>query len=246
MAKRTKRRRAQLEQERKKRQRTLLVVGVSVIAVAIVIVMIIVSSTGSDSPAVGSLDFSDGEGLQAGTTAEGFPYMGSPDAPVKFIEYSDYFCGHCQDFALETSPAIEEAYVETGQVQYISYYFALGKDARLSVVEAGACAADQGRFFEYQTLLFANQQQLGTTAPEQWKNLLVQYAEEVGLDVPAFESCWEEGRHQSRIVNAIDDAWEQGITSTPTFLINGQRVVGNQSFETFQAAIESALEEAGQ
>jgi protein-disulfide isomerase len=246
VAKKTKRRRAQLEQERQKRQRTLLVVGVSVVAVLIVVVMIVVSSMGDDSPAIGSLDFSDGEGLQSGTTAEGFPYMGSPDAPVKFIEYSDYFCGHCKDFALETSPAIEEAYVETGQVQYITSYYALGKDARLSVVEAGACAADQGRFFEYKTLLFANQQQLGTTAPEQWKDLLVQYAEEVSLDVPTFESCWEEGRHQRQIVNAIDEAWEQGITSTPTFLINGQRVVGNQSFETFQAAIENALAGAGQ
>lgn len=177
-------------------------------------------------------------------TAEGYPYLGSPDAPVKMYEFSDYFCGHCAHFALDTAPLIEEEYVNTGQVQYIAQYYALGMDARLSVVEAGACAADQGHFFEYQRQLFSNQQQLAQAPVDQWGDMLLGYALQAGLDVDVFGSCLEEMPHQEQIMASINAARQKGVGGTPAFLINGELVVGNQPYEQFQAVIEKALDEA--
>jgi protein-disulfide isomerase len=249
--KRKSRRASRVERERKRRQQRLLVVGVSVAAVVVVVALILLNSLGGgdDEPSVADVPtFQAGSRTpsDSGVTAEGFPYVGSPDAPVKLIEFSDYFCGHCGRFTAEKAPQIEEEYVSTGQVQHIVQYHALGKDARLSVVEAVACAADQGHFFDFHRLLFTRQQELGGTPTTQWRDLLMQYAQQIGLDQTAFEACWDRGEHQGQIIASIDEARRLGISSTPAFLINGRLVVGNQPYETFQAAIEEALAEAAQ
>lgn len=265
MTKKRRRQVSRVERERQKRRQTLLVVVMGAAAVLAVVVLFVLSQLGAsdgepatatsvagdviETPAVAAPDVTEAatsvgsDASEAGSnlTAEGYPYLGSPDAPVKFIEYSDYFCGHCAGFALEKAPQIEEEYVTTGKVQYITQYYALGLDARLSVVEAGACAADQGRFFEYQRILFTNQQQLGATPIDQWQDLLVQYAQQVELDVATFEACWEQAPHQEQILASIEDARQRGVSGTPAFMINGQLVVGNQPYERFQAVIEEAL-----
>jgi protein-disulfide isomerase len=246
------------ERERRQRQRALTVVATGLIAVFAFVVLFVLSRPDNDGaeavvaaptePVVTkpSEPMASGSPEGEGLTAEGYPYLGSPDAPVKMFEYTDYFCGHCAYFALEKVPLIEEEYVATGKVQYIMQYYALGQDARLSVVEAGACAADQGHFFEYQRALFSNQQELGNTPVDQWKDLLMQYAGQVGLDVATFEDCWEQMPHQEQILASINDARQKGVGSTPAFLINGQLVVGNQPYEQFQAVIEQALSEVTQ
>ena len=237
--------------ENQQRQRTLGVIVVSVAALLVIIVLLVLSrSSDSDKePAAAQLDTgvvdSVGEAA-ANLTAEGYPYRGSPDAPVKMIEYSDYFCGHCATFALEKAPQIEEEYVATGKVQYIAQYYALGLDARLSIVEASACAADQGRFFEYQRALFVDQQKLGATPVDQWGDLLSRYAQQLGLDMATFDACWEQTSHREQILTSIDDARQKGVGGTPAFLINGELLVGNQPYEQFQAVIEEALAEATQ
>ncbi len=236
--------------ENKKRRQTLAVIAVSVVAVLAIIVMFVLSRSGdSDKEPAAELDTGvvDSVGEAAtNLTAEGYPYRGSPDAPVKMFEYSDYFCGHCATFSLEKAPQIEEAYVATGKVQYIAQYYALGLDARLSIVEAAACAADQGRFFEYQRALFVDQQKLGTTPVDQWGDLLSRYAQQLGLDTATFDSCWEQTLHREQILTSINDARQKGVGGTPAFLINGELLVGNQPFEQFQAVIEEALAEATQ
>ena len=68
----------------------------------------------------------------------------------------------------------------------------------------------------------------------------------IDLDEASFEACWDRGQHQGQIIASIDDARRKGISSTPAFVINGKMVVGNQPYETFQAAIEEALAEATQ
>jgi protein-disulfide isomerase len=261
------RRTSKAERERQQRQRTLMVVSVGLAAVFAFVVLFVVSRPGDGGAEAVGTELA-GEEARAtvepastlpeaeptptepvggeGLTVEGYPYLGSPDAPVKMFEYTDYFCGHCAYFSLEKVPLIEEEYVATGKVQYIMQYYALGQDARLLVVEAGACAADQGHFFEYQRTLFSNQQELANTPIDQWKDLLMQYAGQVGLDVATFEACWEQAPHQEQILTSINDARQKGVSGTPAFLINGELVVGNQPYEQFQAVIEQALAEATQ
>lgn len=185
------------------------------------------------------------EDVETGITEDGFPYQGSPDAPVKFIEYSDYICGHCKDFALEKEPLLVRDYIATGKVQYIYHYYAL---KQTWLAEAVHCAADQGRFWEYHKLLFQDQSKLfgDIETLEQLQSVLNDIAERSGLDVPEFQACWNSHKHEQTIMDAITAAQEIGIEGTPTFSIQGQLIVGNQSYKTFQQAIEDALDEAGQ
>lgn len=270
MSSKKRRRVIQTERERRKRQQTLLVIGVAVAAVVFVVILAILSSSsdgggasvfenaggGSAESAIPG-DSSDGdeapsvvEGTEVGESADlvagEFPYLGSPDAPVKIVEYSDYFCGHCANFNADKAPRIEDEYVATGKVQFVAPYYALGQDARLLVVEAAACAADQGQYYEYRRLLFANQRKIAETPVDQWKTLLMGYAREIGLDIVTFETCWDQGQHQGQILASMSDAYQKGVNSTPTFLINGEKIVGNVPYEQFQAKIQAALKDATQ
>jgi protein-disulfide isomerase len=181
---------------------------------------------------------------ETGITEDGFPYKGSPDAPVKVIEYSDYLCGHCQGFALEKEPLIDEEYVAAGKVQYIYHYYALGQ-AQVLLGEAAHCAADQDGFWEYHTTMFENQSQFGAVeSMEDLQGLLSEFAEQAGLDVNEFEACWNSHQYQQTIIDAVMAAREDGVGGTPTISIQGELVVGNQPYDVFKDAIEAALAEA--
>jgi protein-disulfide isomerase len=181
------------------------------------------------------------EELEVGITEDGFPYKGSPDAPVKIIEYSDYLCGHCKGFALEKEPRITKEYVETGKVQYIYHYYALG-EAQVLLGEAAHCAADQGRFWDYHRVMFESQDRFGSVATmADLQALLRQFAEQAGLEIADFEACWDSHKHQQTIIDAVMSAREQGVRVTPSISIQGELLTGNQPYEVFQEAIEAAL-----
>lgn len=102
--------------------------------------------------------------------------------------------------------------------------------------EAAWCAQDQGRFFEYQHALYENQ---GLIAYDQAS--LTDLAVETGLDVAEFSQCLSSRRHQADVEEARRAAANRGVTSTPTFFINNQRVTGNQPYDTFRRIIEQEL-----
>lgn len=226
----------------KTQNQPMLIAGVTVVAVVLVALLILLGSQpDKDESPTAHVEV---EGVEIGITEDGFPYQGSPDAPVKFIEFSDYTCGHCRDFALEKEPKIVAEYVSAGKVQYIYHYYAL-QQTLLS--EAACCAADQGRFWEYHRLMFRDQSRFGSIETlEDLQALLVDFAEQSGLDVPAFEECWSSHKHQETIIEAIETAQAMGVGGTPAFSVQGELIVGNQPYDVFQTAIEDALAQAGQ
>jgi protein-disulfide isomerase len=227
----------------------LAVAGTTLGAVLVVVVLVLLGAYSRSQETGAVVEGPDGEGgseenveggIETGVTEEGFPYQGSPDAPVKLIEYSDYLCGHCKDFALETEPRIVEEYVATGKVQHIYHYFVLSQPL---LDEAAHCAADQEHFWEYHRVMFAGQSRFGDISTmEELQALLVEFAQQVGLDVPEFEACWTSHRHQQAILEATQEGIDQGISGTPTFSVQGELMVGNQPYENFQKAIEASLE----
>jgi protein-disulfide isomerase len=226
---------ATLEQRKR-----LLVAGMTIVALAFVGLLVYLGVL-SRSQAGIKIDLA---GVETGITEDGFPYQGSPDAPVKLIEYSDYLCGHCRNFVLETEPKIINDYVATGKVQYIYHYYALG-EAQVLLEEAGHCAADQGHFWAYNKLMFENQERFRTVESlEGLQALLNEFAGQAELDVAEFETCWNSHQYQKSIIELIQSAQEKGIGGTPTFSIQGELIVGNQPYEVFQQTIEASLAEA--
>ncbi len=105
---------------------------------------------------------------------------------------------------------------------------------------ASRAAQEQGKFWEYHDLLYENQSSPGAFSDE---NLLA-LAREAGLDVAEFETSLASGEHRREVMDAFEEGQRSGITGTPTFVINGQILVGAQPMEVFEQAIEGAAREA--
>lgn len=144
-------------------------------------------------------------------------------------------------------PQIERDYIATGKVKYVLRDFPLEgihKDA-FKAGEAAHCAGDQGKFWEMHARLFADQGALGPSD-------LVQRAQALGLDVPAFQRCLESGKYAARIRKDLVDGQRAGVSGTPTFFLglsepNNRevRVVrmirGALPYASFKDAIDSLL-----
>lgn len=177
-----------------------------------------------------------------------FNRMGDPNAPITITEYSDYKCGHCGTFALQTEPLLVEEYVATGQVYFV--YRSMGgwlNPQSLLAIEASYCAGDENKFWEFHDLVFLNQTANFTDA------LMSEFAKELGLNTSDFSSCLSSGKYRDLSNQDYADGTALGVQGTPTFIftytVDGEersRVLpGNYPFSSFQEEIESILAEIG-
>jgi len=177
-------------------------------------------------------------------TSMGSPILGSPNAPVTIIEFGDYQCPNCKKWFLDTKPLIISNLVDTGKVNLIFVDIAfLGKDS-LPASAATYCAEEQGRYWDYHGFLYSNQMGIDTG----WANSdsLKGYAFNLGLDMDLFVSCLDSGKYEKRVQFNIEEAKNNGVSGTPTFLIVGpdgqrQTIVGPQPYSVFEGAIESMI-----
>jgi protein-disulfide isomerase len=91
------------------------------------------------------------KGLPVGFTEEGFPYRGDPDAPIVMIEYSDFGCPFCNRHFIQTEPAVDEAYVRSGDLRVVFHDFPLVSlhPNAPAAHEASLCVAGQGSASQY-------------------------------------------------------------------------------------------------
>ncbi len=166
-------------------------------------------------------------------------FMGDPDAPVTIIEFADFQCPYCGRFFAETKPQIDEQYMQSGEVRFAYFNFAfLGPESNWAA-EAAECASDQNKFWEYHDKLYASQ--AGENQGAFNKDNLKKFAEELALDTSTFDQCLDSGKYTQLVQDESSLASSIGVRSTPTFLINGQAVVGAQPYEIFQQTIDSLL-----
>lgn len=162
------------------------------------------------------------------------PFLGSEDAPITIVEFSDYECPYCRQWHSEVYSQIIDTYGD--QIRFIYRDFPLESihvNAK-PAAEAANCANEQGVFWDYHDKLFS--MELGLN-PEAYQG----YASQLGMDEEAFQECIESGRYQQEVQSDFDFAANLGVRSTPTFFINGIAVVGAQPFEIFQQVIEKEL-----
>ena len=181
-----------------------------------------------------------------------FNTVGDPDAPVVIVEFSDFQCPYCKLFADETEPLIIQNHVENGEVYFV--YRSLGNFISDNVrrsqtesrdsAEAAYCAGDQGKFWEYKDIVYANWQgeDVGSFTPKR----LVAFAEALNLDIDQFQDCFDGAKYRDQVMQDQIDGANAGINSTPSFLINGKLVVGAQPYSVFQQEIQDALAASGE
>jgi len=172
--------------------------------------------------------------------AEGY-LLGSPSAPVQVIEFADFECPSCAQFATVTAPDIKTRLVNTGQISYRFYDFPLPQHRNsIPASNAAACANDQGKFWEMHDAIFAGQFDWNTQATGNPKRFFEGYARQVGLDVAAWESCYDSGKHLARIEANRREGERRMVNSTPTFIIGTRMIPGNLGYDQFKAYVDSA------
>jgi protein-disulfide isomerase len=173
--------------------------------------------------------------------AEGY-LMGSPSAPVEVIEFADFECAGCGQFATITEPDIRTRLVNTGKVRirFLDFPLPMHKntwDASL----AASCANDQGKFWEMHDLIFANQDKWNGEATDNPRKPLSALAQGLGLDVAKYGSCMDAETHRAQIQANMKEAERRGINQTPSFIIGGRAYAGALPFDPFNRLIETEL-----
>lgn len=157
--------------------------------------------------------------------------LGSPDAPVTVVEFSDYECPACRA-THDTVKKIKEIYGNRLRWVFMDYPLRRHKFA-FKAAEAAHCAGDQGKFWEYQEIAY--------TREKLDRDSLIQYASELGLSTDAFRSCLDKDKYKDMIEKSIKSASNAGVDRTPSFLINGTLSIGGPAFENFKARIDEEL-----
>lgn len=175
----------------------------------------------------------------SGLTPDGYPYKGNPQARVVIEEFADFQCPYCGRYAVEVAPRLDEKYVKTGQVYVVFRYFPFIGPESFRAAEAAACAAEAGKFWEYQYVVFANQR--GENRGWFSTDRLADFARLVGLDVESFRGCLGSGKYARFIQASAEQARQRGIRSTPTVVVNGRTFEGLYDFATYDRYIGQLL-----
>ena len=165
--------------------------------------------------------------------------LGAEDAPVVVVEYSDFQCPYCQQFATGPGQQLRDEYVEQGQVRFVYRHFAFIGPESLWAAEASECANEQGRFWDYHDKLF--EEQAGENQGAFSKDNLRAFAADLGLDTEEFDQCFASGRYEDQVQADIQDAQLRRLNSTPSILVDGQYIPNGASYPVLQAAVEAAL-----
>lgn len=167
--------------------------------------------------------------------ADDDPYLGHVDAPVEIIAFEDFQCPFCQA-AEPILAAVYQQYPNDIKVVYRDFPLYTIHDQAIAAAQAGECADEQGKFWAWHDEAFLNQSALAT-APAVFST----WAETAGLDVTAFATCVAEERYAAEVQKDLDEGFLAGVSATPTFFVNGQRVLGIQSESQWIELIEAAL-----
>jgi protein-disulfide isomerase len=171
--------------------------------------------------------------------------IGSPSAKVVLETWEDFQCPACGNFTRLIEPVLIERYVVPGKIRLTFHDFAFIGPESLDAASAARCAGEQGKFWEYHDWAFANQngENLGWFSPER----LAAIADRVGLDRTAWETCYDGGSERAAVTAETDTGRAAGVASTPTLVLNGQRVPLSSfsSWDDLYAAIDAAIAAAG-
>ncbi len=166
---------------------------------------------------------------------------GSPTAKVAIVEFADFGCPYCAQFARDVFPTIRKEYIETGKVRWKFVPFVMGMFPNgAEAARASECAAAQGEtaFWGMYDRLFARQPEWKATRDP--SALFARYAGELHLNAPAFAACYRADAAAARTRAANHAADQLGLRATPTFFVNGAKLEGALPLQDFRMVLRQA------
>src|SRR5579875_1471439 len=177
---------------------------------------------------------------KAKVSIEGAFSMGSKDAPLTMVEFTDFQCPYCQRFHVQTFAELKRDYIDTGKLRFVSRDLPLDFHPNaMQAAEAGRCAGEQGQFWAMRDRMNSNPEKLDL-------NNLVRWAQDLKLNVASFRSCVESQKYKNAIQTDILTAQRIGANGTPSFVIgkstpdgvDGELVVGAMPYSMFDQKLK--------
>ncbi len=169
--------------------------------------------------------------------AKGDMVLGNPEASITIIEYASFTCPHCATFHADTLPQLKQAWLDSGKAKMIYRDFPLDELA-LRAAMLARCAG-KARYFAFVNVLFAQQNQWARAKDP--IGALGRIARLGGIGKGAFEACMADRALGDTVLQSrVDASQKYDISSTPTFIINGEKHPGALSFEQIDAILNKA------
>lgn len=164
---------------------------------------------------------------------EPYPQKGERKAKVQLVEFGDFSCPNCR-LAVD---AVEKLMVKyKDKIEFTWRYFLLhAGGASLNLAKGGHCAHAQGKFWDYYFYVFGNQEKLLWKAP-------TTFVKEIkGIEENEFNACYSDPKTKEIVTKSHEEGKNLGVESTPTFFVNGKRIVFGSDFKGIEQAIQEAL-----
>jgi len=174
------------------------------------------------------------EPLRINIETAGYPTLGSNNAPITIVEFSDFECPFCGGL-YPTLKQIEKEYGDKLRVVYRQFPLTSIHPHAQKAAEAALCAFEQQHFWEFHDSMFGNQKELTIDA-------LKKRAVDLKLDTAKFNECIDSGRENAAIQKDIQEGARSGVTGTPAMFVNGRFLNGNQPYQAIKEVIEDELE----
>ncbi len=161
------------------------------------------------------------------------PALGPETAPVTIVEYSDFGCPTCWYwYKLDVLNQLRAKYGD--QIRFVWRDFPVITLLSPKAAEAGQCANEQGKFWEFHDTVYQNEGAIEASN-------LQAYAAKIGLNMAQFNDCVTSRRYRDRVNAEQGEGFDRGLRGTPEFFVNGQHVVGPQPLSTFEGIIDPLL-----
>jgi protein-disulfide isomerase len=177
--------------------------------------------------------------------SEGY-VIGSPTAPVEVIEFGDFECPVCSQFATLTEPDVRTRLVNAGQLRFRYIDFPLDMHRNTwNASRAAACADEQGKFWDMHDALYQNQDRWNGEATDNPDKFFKGLAKQIGLKQDQFDGCVDTKKYQAKIQAHHRLALDRRINATPTFIIGSTQRTGSVPYDEFKRVVDSAMAAGG-
>jgi protein-disulfide isomerase len=164
--------------------------------------------------------------------------LGSADAPVKVEVYSDFQCPNCELFWTSVEPTLARDEIATGRARLVYHDFSFIGPESLAAATAARCADQQGTFWPYHDMLYANQGRENSGAFADAR--LAQMATAVDLDLATWSTCRADPATAAAVEEETSAGQARGVTGTPMVYVNGTKL-SSYDVATIKAAIATAI-----
>ncbi len=170
-----------------------------------------------------------------------YPPLGNPNAKVTVIEFADFRCPFCEQWFQTVEPNLIKDYVNTGKVKFYFRNYAFLGPASTLAANAGECANEQGKFWQFHDYMYSHQPSESDTSMYTVANLS-QIAGNLGMNQSQFQSCLSSNKYNNNVTKDLNDGSAAGVNGTPTTFINGIPIVGAVPYSQIKAEIDKALQ----